>query len=461
MVHHEKIMNKTIQIIATCFIFLSSSSWADQALTITRYPAQETHAGKVQKIDFPPGYSIEYFYDDAGVVSKKKLTGFKELNYKTCTPGNVCEVTRADQPFYSAASFEVLMSKTKDQTIPSLLVAIERLNKSDWTKIQEDLITIWRVIVQGYVKQTISNPELMQTEYERLKGEFNTNMTAQTTFIDRTKYLLTDLYSKMETLEKNEVARKHIAGTPLREDEKNIISKHIQNIGACTPALKNILEDFLNKGSFVRQRSASEEALNELREFVTEGNITIDQLAYSTSKMSYNIDWFNQLTTEQQKYITNDLAKVLILQPTLMHVVQSTYQTVSPEINITDRVMMYYPDHLSMIMPNNSDNHRLMYFGDANVDVTTIFGKNPNHYFEWILVHEYGHILQQLYFFKVLESDKMNNLARIAIDLDAQNVEKIIRQEVKDKLKIELIDPMSQVFEQSASYFAIDNLPCF
>lgn len=174
------------------------------------------------------------------------------------------------------------------------------------------------------------------------------------------------------------------------------------------------------------------------------------------------MNWVDKVGAEQSNRAAIILGNILQNQPRLMHTTRTIRQIKQPIISISDRVMLYYPDHLRITMFNDVDtHHKEQFLGDSNVFVNGVFGSDYAHYFEWMLAHEYGHVLQNEEWFHRMEVEKMSSLARLAIKFDDQFKQNFIRKELKEKIQSDLLNPLFDITEQSASYFALDNLPCY
>lgn len=435
----------------TCiFVLILSGMGVASANPLTVERDVNTH--QVKKINYPEGFSVEYFYDAQGGVSKKKFSGFSE--YTKCSKESPCLYTLLHPEFSSGVLNETFQKKYKN--IPSLLVLSQRLNQSKAEKILKDLQSIWNVITLNYLNVTTTDPKLIEGKYRILNEGINDKLSSSKNFNEQVQFLLNELFPRITVLEKSELGQL-VPSLPLNQSEKILFTTNIKKIAMCNPMIGKTVHNFLNSGNIVRQRSVTENQLKVLQDAVDHKYLKIVQENDTSKKINLDPTWLK--TRKDVPSIQDALKKILFLQPTLMHVPFVLYENQTPKITITDRMMMYYPNRIEDVMFDvRSKTDRQFYLGDANVNIDSVFGKNyPN--FEWMLLHEYAHTVQETDWTVKIESEKMYSMARVAIKGDAKL--NLISKELKDKLQKELIEPMNQALEQSASLFALDSLSCF
>lgn len=457
MVQHDKNMTKTIQIIAASFILLSSSAFADQKLKVTRYPTKNVHAGKVQRIDFPPGFSVEYSYDQEGHLSKKKLFNFKHVI--DCPNESPCELTPESDAFLQIVIDETIQGKLS--SIPSMLNAAERLHKPANEGLIDDLIGIWKTIELTYWTATIGEKKEILEKYKESALKFEQELNQKKTWMEQSRFIFADLAKKVPTVETFEYMSLPKM-VPLEGKELEDISGNLSRIGSCQPLLENKFRDMLERGNLLREKAVTTEQFNEVYSLVQDNILTISQESPAIKTVNIDLNWVNEVGTATSNRAAMIVGDILLSQPRLMHTTRTILSVLEPKIGISDRVMLYYPNQIQKTAFNDVDvTHRQQFLGDGTVRVADVFGNNYSYFFEWMLAHEYGHVLQNEVWFHRMEVDKMSALARIALKYDQKWKQNFIRPELRDKIQTDLLDPLGSIVEQSASYFALDNLACF
>jgi len=452
-------MKKTLLLAVYFFglLFHSDLSWADQPLKIIRYDTKHAHAGKVSRIDFPPGFSVEYFYDTSGQLSKKKLYNFKHVIQ--CPRETPCELAPNADGFFRIVIDETIQGKIS--TIPSLLVVIERMHRPSLDGITQDLLSVWQVIQLAYLSATLEDKSKVTEQYIETAKQFEVEINSFKKLVDQTQYIFSDFARKMPTVETYE----HLTlpkTFPVEGKELEKISTNLDRIGQCQAGLETKFREMLDQGRIHRERAVTPTQFNEVYPLVYNNVVSISQQGPAKRTVNIDLNWANQVGVEKSNRVAMILGDILVSQPRLMHTTRTILSVMEPVISISDRLMLYYPDKIQSATFSDGDiSHKHQFLGDGNAHIKDIFGEKYAHYFEWVLAHELGHVMQNDVWFRKMELEKMSSLARIALNYEAKFKQNFIRPELEEKISKDLLEPLDTIVEQSASYFALDNLPCF
>ncbi len=423
---------------------------------------------QVVKIDFPPGFSVEYMYTDTGHLSDKKFINFTK--YFSC-PGidpstpeyQQCMKDRVEARYADGVLQEsTLLGLDK---IPSLYEVLNQHYQSN-PKVNshplQNLYTMLTLLLRNVATLELQNqkvpedeiPERVETEalalYTTLSGIPEEQIQAN--FLGQK---ITEYMKRFQLNEQNLKNQSSIAWSP---KQKAALQKAIDEIGTCNQSFAGYLQNRLDQNKIRRSTVLNADEFATLEKIIDRPDTILP--TDSDSTFTLGADATHTEIAQFQAIVD----KVFAMTDNYAHHSPYDYLDQPNDILfITDHIPAYGMN-FSLLFPMSFVGLRSELFGDPSAVYENIFRKDLNA-LTWLMGHEHGHIKQSFDVSRELESTKLYAFAVLVNDIilkeDLPQTGEGLTVELFTKITNQLLRPTKQLFESSATYFGLDQYPCF